>query len=335
MRQSIYEKIRGNMKTAIFTAILLCLFITNNTLAEIKTFEKEYSYQASEADSKLTSKAIALEQVKRLLLEELGVYLEAKTEVKDFQITKDEIITLTAGIVEVQVLNENWDGRVYFIQARITADPDEITNAIDLLRKDRTKIKELEETKRKEEGLLLERERLKKELMTVKSEKKQEKTDAYQRNIKELSAVEWFEKGYGHQMSGDYNAAIDAYNMAITLDPKFTDAYKNRGSAYNQIGNYYKAIREFDKAIELDPKSAETYYNRGTACDNLGNYPQAIRDFNKAIELNPGLSFVYFNRGIAYHNLKNYRQAMRDYRTAAQLGHKQAQDFLRLNRITW
>ncbi len=37
-----------------------------------------------------------LAQVKRLLLEELGTYLEARTEVKNYQLTKDEITTLTA-----------------------------------------------------------------------------------------------------------------------------------------------------------------------------------------------------------------------------------------------
>jgi hypothetical protein len=39
-----------------------------------KTFEREYTYRASEADSKITSRAIALNQVKTALLEEIGVY---------------------------------------------------------------------------------------------------------------------------------------------------------------------------------------------------------------------------------------------------------------------
>ena len=39
--------------------------------AKMLTYLKEYQYQASEVDSKLTCRTIAIEQVKRLLLEEL------------------------------------------------------------------------------------------------------------------------------------------------------------------------------------------------------------------------------------------------------------------------
>jgi len=81
-------------------AIFSLLLVANLAFAKMVTFEKEYTYQASEIDSKVSCRAIALEQVKRLLLEELGTYVESNTEVKDFQLTKDQITTLTAGSVE-------------------------------------------------------------------------------------------------------------------------------------------------------------------------------------------------------------------------------------------
>jgi len=76
-----------------------------------KDFIKEYTYQASELDSKNSCKAIATEELKRTLLEELGTYVESKTIVKDSQLDKDEITTLTAGIVQLVVMDEKWDGR--------------------------------------------------------------------------------------------------------------------------------------------------------------------------------------------------------------------------------
>ncbi len=51
------------------------LYFASAAHAEKKTFEKEYTYRASDVDSKVTSRLIALEQVKRMLLEELGTYL--------------------------------------------------------------------------------------------------------------------------------------------------------------------------------------------------------------------------------------------------------------------
>ena len=77
------------MKKVITWIVTILLFTSFSTaFAEIKIFERDYTYQASEADSKLSCRAIALEQVKRLLLEELGTYLESRTEVRDRKSTR-------------------------------------------------------------------------------------------------------------------------------------------------------------------------------------------------------------------------------------------------------
>jgi tetratricopeptide (TPR) repeat protein len=329
------KKMPGCIKLSILVFFSIFLFIADPVAAGIKTFEKEYVYRASDADSKITSRAIALEQIKRLLLEELGAYLETRTEIINFQLTKEQIITLPAGIVNTDVITERWDGHVYYLKARIIANPDEVIKAIDDLRKNSQKTKELEEVRRKSEELLRENEKLKGELMVVKGEEKRETSGVYQRNTKELNAVEWFEKGRSYQASGYLNDAIDAYNNSIVLDLKFARAYSGRGTAYAESGNFQQAIRDYDKSIELNPIDALTYYNRGTALDNLGSFQRAVKDFDKAIEMNPRLAMAYFNRGIAYHNLGNYQRAVEDYKTAARFGHHQAQDFLRLNRVNW
>jgi len=87
-------------------AVIAFLFLTAGTaLAEKVTFVKEYNYNASDLDSKVSSRTIALEQVKRLLLEELGTYLISETEVKNFRLTKDQITTYSAGVVSAEVVD--------------------------------------------------------------------------------------------------------------------------------------------------------------------------------------------------------------------------------------
>ena len=58
-------------KTIPLVIALLLLISVSPAFAETKTFIKEYAYQASDFDSKISSRTIALEQVKRLLLEEV------------------------------------------------------------------------------------------------------------------------------------------------------------------------------------------------------------------------------------------------------------------------
>ena len=158
--------IRGRLMIRLFFLLtaLSFTFAAQSAYAEEVTFVKEYSYQASEADSKLTARAIALEQVKRLLLEELGTYLISETEVKNFQLTKDKITTLSAGIVMTQILEDKWNGETYYLKAKIKADPKEVTKALDNLRHDMQKGKELEESKRRADEALAELAKLKKRL---------------------------------------------------------------------------------------------------------------------------------------------------------------------------
>jgi hypothetical protein len=96
-------------------SFLVISFISSVALAETKTFIKEYTYKASDEDSKHSSRVIALREIKTALLEELGTYLESKTEVKNFQLTLDQITTLTAGIVQTELVNETWDGKKYWL----------------------------------------------------------------------------------------------------------------------------------------------------------------------------------------------------------------------------
>ena len=81
-------------KITIVVSLLLLFVLQSYSFAEVKTYIKEYTYNASETDSKVSSCVTAMREVKRLLLEELGTYLESITEVKNFELTKDQITSL-------------------------------------------------------------------------------------------------------------------------------------------------------------------------------------------------------------------------------------------------
>jgi tetratricopeptide (TPR) repeat protein len=50
---------------------------------------------------------------------------------------------------------------------------------------------------------------------------------------------------------GDKQGAIDDYTKAISIEPKFTNAYNNRGQAKYSLGNKQGAIADFKKLAEL------------------------------------------------------------------------------------
>lgn len=283
---------------------LFVLFISNSTFAETKTIIKEYTYQASEVDSKVSSRAIAIEQAKRLLLEELGTYLESKTEVTNFHLTKDQITAWTAGIVKTEILTEDWNGKTYHLVAKIAADPDEVAKTVDALRKDQEKTKELEDVRKKADSALKEVEKLKKELEISKKDKT--KIIQYNEAIQELKTTELVEKGIALSKSGQHSSAIKTFTKAIKNDPNYLWAYYHRGLTHNKIGNYKQSINDFNKAIKFDSLFSWAYYHRGFAYNKIGNKVQALNDLKKAAQLGDRFAQNYLiTREIKWHENEN------------------------------
>jgi len=332
MENRLMVKNRARIILAVI-GLIVSSFLANIAFAEIKTFIQEYTYIASDIDSKASSRAIALEQVKRALLEQLGTYLISETKVINFHVTKDQITTLTAGIVSAEVIEEKWDGRSYYLKAKITADPEEAARSVDTLKNDLQKSKELEDSKKKAEEAMREVERLKKEMNSSKGDTNKQRE--YANAIKDLSTSDWFDKGLAFHKSNNFENAIDAYTKAIELNPKYTDAYYSRGTAYDDFGNYDQAVNDYSKAIELNPKFEVIYLLRGYAYFNLKNFQSAINDYNKAIALNPADAKAYYFRGLANGMLGNNTKSIQDFKIAARLGLTEVQKYLNSERIEW
>ena len=64
------------------------------------------------------------------------------------------------------------------------------------------------------------------------------------------------------------------------------------------LGDDEGAILDFDKAIKFNPKYTEAYSNRGLAKYNIEDLQGAYFDFSKALELGPADADKYFNRGV-------------------------------------
>ncbi len=115
----------------------------------------------------------------------------------------------------------------------------------------------------------------------------------------------WVNMGICYQQTEKYQEAIDAYQKALQLDPKNSDAaegYKSctaalqekqvaqaegaAGDAYKQ-GKYEEALKLYGNLIQKDPKNAAYYYNRGAAQQMLKQYDAAMADYNTAMGLDP------------------------------------------------
>jgi len=91
-----------------------------------KIFIREYTYLASENDSKNSSRRKAIEELKLLLSQEVGTHIENYLEIEEKNVNgvtytsiNSEIKSLSSSITKLKILDENWNGRKYWIKASV------------------------------------------------------------------------------------------------------------------------------------------------------------------------------------------------------------------------
>ena len=104
-------------------------------------------YRMSDHDTRMDATRLAIDYAKRQALEEVAIYLESTTEIKNLDITRDEIRTYTAGIVTVldqQISTRLEDGEIVIhVDLTAQADEHEVLEAIASLRENEPAKQEL------------------------------------------------------------------------------------------------------------------------------------------------------------------------------------------------
>jgi hypothetical protein len=113
----------------------------------LRVVKSSSEYQMGDHDTKTDAIRVAIELAKRDALEQVATYLESVTEVKNLDVTRDEIRTYTAGIVTV--LNQKTSTRIEngrsIIHVDLTSqvDQQEVIQAIAALRENESAKPEL------------------------------------------------------------------------------------------------------------------------------------------------------------------------------------------------
>ncbi len=272
------------MTKMILLAAVPVLFCSSLLFAEMKTFIRECTYQVSDLDSKASCRTIAMEQVKRDLLEEFGTYVKSKTTVTNSQLADDEIVTLTAGVVQTKLLEERWDGKEYWLKAELKADPEEVASSIEKVKNDQKLVHELEESRAEAAQAMEEVQSLKQQLAQASADR--EKQEQYDEAVGRLNAAGWFEKGSALNLAGEYEGAAKAYDQAVLLRPDDPKAYAGRAVVYVRLGDYRRAADDLEKAAALDPGNATSYFERAKRAGTLRRGSAAVND--KRAFLAPG-----------------------------------------------
>ncbi len=85
----------------------------------------------------------------------------------------------------------------------------------------------------------------------------------------------------------DFDQAISDFSRSVQLDPKFPDAWFQRGMVYLNQFKPNKGLPDLDQAIKLYPKYSYYYFGRAEYYMKEGKFKLAIVDLEMAAKLNP------------------------------------------------
>ena len=123
-----------------FIAVFCLLFSPFSWSSEVREFVREYTYNASENDSKVSARKAAMQQLQLLLIQEVGVQVHAsfeQTETLDNDVFSRQVQanyqTFSRALTKTKILKQKWDGETFYLKALITVDTDSLTEKIRLI----------------------------------------------------------------------------------------------------------------------------------------------------------------------------------------------------------
>lgn len=316
------------MKTILATLLTVLFLLPVSAFGEIQTITHTVKQSFGGSQSPDDARISAVAKAKREALEMAGTYIESLTVVKNYQVDKDEILALSAGVLKVEVVSQkNYASEDAFgieIVVNVVVDTSVLEGRVRRLLEDRTHLKQLKDSQKIEKELLQKVAQLEDEnrKLMAKNQSTEKLKKEFQQASEGLTAMDWFNKADSLRGEGKYTdpkKVIEYLNNAIKLKPDYFSAYFYRGMAYSNLGQHKRAIEDYNQTLRLQPNDALTYVIRGMAYFDLGQHKRAIEDYNQALRLQPNDASTYVERGLAYDDLGQHQRAIEDYNEAIRL----------------
>ncbi len=105
--------------------------------------------------------------------------------------------------------------------------------------------------------------------------------------------------GYALEKAGNENAAIDAYQRALQLDPGAAQAHSNLGAVFTRIGHLAEAQAHLNHALTTHPTMATALMNLAMLHESANRPADALAAYDRLLEKEPEHVYAHFQRALA------------------------------------
>ncbi len=139
--------------------------------------------------------------------------------------------------------------------------------------------------------------------------------------------------GYALDKQKKFKRAIQHYQKALDIYPRYADAHLNFGLALAKTGHLDKAIAHFSKAAELEPKLAKAHFNLALAMQMRGKLHKAQIHYQKALKIRPEYLQAHLNLSNIMAQKNEYQKAIEHLEKVLQIDSKHFDALLNLGTL--
>ena len=108
---------------------------------------------------------------------------------------------------------------------------------------------------------------------------------AYSAPVLGQTAQLYRQQAHAFAQSKSWDEAINAYRKALELEPNDALTHYDLALALEYKGYSSQAVEEFESAIRLKPKWSDAHYGLGAVQYDLHDYGAAVAELRKAVEV--------------------------------------------------
>jgi Tfp pilus assembly protein PilF/dipeptidyl aminopeptidase/acylaminoacyl peptidase len=132
-----------------------------------------------------------------------------------------------------------------------------------------------------------------------------------------LDAYSFLRAGMANERTGNYPAAVRAYERGLAIEPDNVELLNSLGFSLFQQGKSKEAVVALEKAIAVDPKHWKSHNNLALAAIDIGELEVAEAHYRDSLAIKPqpaiynDLGFVLERQGLPDEAAKAYREAVK------------------------
>jgi tetratricopeptide (TPR) repeat protein len=143
-------------------------------------------------------------------------------------------------------------------------------------------------------------------------------------------AIELNQNGAAALAAGDLSTAEARFGLAIEFNPRFTEAWVNRGYVELKRGNLELARKDFIKARDLNPDLPTPHHALGLLADQRGIGKEAEGHYKQALKVDPAFVPARENLARRLFERRAFDDAREQYLRLTQVAPKALQGYVGL-----